>query len=74
MRATITRHVLERCFGFAEPTTRPGGLVTYECSYCGACAAAGALPHAADCQYWLALPSSVTPAAARLAEQLLRGG
>ena len=71
MQVAITRRVMERIYGFAEPTMREGG-VTYECAYCGACADDGALPHSFDCPYWGALPSFTSPAAARLVEQAFR--
>jgi hypothetical protein len=73
MQAKITRHVLERIYGFAEPTTTREGRVTYECAYCGVCADHGSLPHVADCPYWAAQSAFATPAAARLVEQVLRG-
>ena len=71
MQVAITRRVMERIYGFAEPTTREGG-VTYECAYCGACADNGSPPHAVDCPYWATLPAFATPAAARLVEQAFR--
>ena len=69
MRTTVTRHVLERIFGFAEPAATASGRLTYECLYCGAAADDGATPHHFDCSYWLAVPSFAKAGAARLVEQ-----
>jgi hypothetical protein len=71
MRSTTTRRVLERIFGFAEPTATRDGRVTYECLYCGATADDGHPAHALDCPYWLAHSALATPAAARLVAQAL---
>ena len=74
MRTTLTRHVLERLFGFAEPTATESGRLTYECLYCGAADDDGEAPHSCDCPYWLARPALATPAAARLVEQAFPRG
>ncbi len=73
MRATITRNVLQRIFGFAEPTVTGAGELTYECLYCGASADDRRPSHAFDCPYWLALPSFASPGATRLVDQVLGG-
>jgi hypothetical protein len=69
---TLTRRVLERIYGFAEPAGCEAAGATYECAYCGACAEDGAPPHAADCPYWAVLPAFATPAAARLVAHALQ--
>jgi hypothetical protein len=74
MRATIARHVLERIYGFAEPTATQAGSMTYECIYCGGHGDDGSPSHAIDCPYWLALPTLESAAAARLVEQASHGG
>ena len=74
MQAATTRHVLERIFGFAEPTATGAGRLTYECAYCGGTADDGEVPHGLDCAYWVARSALATPAAARLVEQAARSG
>ena len=72
MPMTLTRRVLERIYGFAEPATCAAGGATYECAYCGACAEDGAPPHTPDCPYWTVLPAFATPAAAHLVASALQ--
>jgi hypothetical protein len=71
MRTTLTRRILERIYGFAEPAAYAAEDATYECAYCGACAEDGAPPHAVDCPYWSVLPAFATPAAAHLVASAL---
>ena len=71
MRLATMRRVLERVYGFAEPTAIGDGIVTYECAYCGARDDDRAPQHTADCWYWQALWIFETPAARRLVEQFL---
>ena len=74
MRATVARHVLERLFGFAEPTATRLGGVTYECIYCGGQGNTGSPLHAVDCPYWLTLPTLESSAAGWPAAQASHGG
>lgn len=66
MPGKSTRAVLMRLYGFAEPLAQPDGTVRYECLFCGGQTTGSTVSHAADCSYWVALPSFETPAGAAL--------
>ena len=62
------RTILERLYGFAEPTADGPGIV---CAYCDASTADGGLArHEADCAYWDARAAFDSPAAGRLVARL----
>ena len=66
------RALLERLYGFAEPTATADGRLTYACLYCDASSDDGhdALGHDRDCGYWHLRVALASPAARRLVAQV----
>jgi hypothetical protein len=68
----LARALLERIYGFAEPTAVATGRLIYTCVYCDAHAttAGGPAPHTADCPYWHARATLDSPVAHQLFARL----
>ena len=68
------RTLLERLYGFAEPTMTVADQFAYTCLYCGARSEDGdrTPEHEADCGYWQLWRTLASPAGRRLAAQVGR--